>query len=98
MAERECFWCQCVEWAACDASLKDPDWEGPCGWAGDDWCDNPDCTTQQALFDALAHGDEAHQLWLRGAIRSHVAGEPVPAPPAAAPPTDEPSTPFRHDR
>ena len=30
------------------------------------------------LFDALAHGDEAHRAWLKTAITNHFAGVPVP--------------------
>lgn len=31
------------------------------------------------LFDAIKHGDEAHQNWLKEAIEAHFAGEPIPA-------------------
>lgn len=30
------------------------------------------------LFDAIKHGDEAHQAWLKEAITAHFAGLPVP--------------------
>lgn len=29
------------------------------------------------LFDAIAHGDEAHRAWLQEAILDHFAGRPV---------------------
>jgi hypothetical protein len=33
-----------------------------------------------SLFDAIAHGDEAHRAWLREAIEAHFSGKPVPPP------------------
>lgn len=30
------------------------------------------------LFDAIKHGDEAHQTWLKNAIDAHFAGQPIP--------------------
>lgn len=32
----------------------------------------------ETLFDAIKHGDEDHQAWLKEAIRCHFAGEPMP--------------------
>lgn len=32
------------------------------------------------LFDAIKHGDAAHQAWLKEAIDSHLSGKPVPPP------------------
>lgn len=29
------------------------------------------------LYDAIAHGDEAHRAWLKQAITDHFAGRPV---------------------
>lgn len=34
-----------------------------------------------SLFDAIAHGDEAHRAWLRQALDDHLAGRPVDRPP-----------------
>jgi hypothetical protein len=34
----------------------------------------------ETLFEAIKHGDDAHQAWLREAIAAHCAGLPVPAP------------------
>jgi len=30
------------------------------------------------LFDAIKHGDEKHQAWLKEAIDAHLSGHPVP--------------------
>jgi hypothetical protein len=30
------------------------------------------------LFDAIKHGDEKHQQWLKEAIEAHFEGQPVP--------------------
>lgn len=35
---------------------------------------------QATLFDAIAHGDEEHRVWLKKAIDAHFAGQPVPPP------------------
>lgn len=32
---------------------------------------------ESTLFDAIAHGDEAHRAWLKQAIDDHFAGRPV---------------------
>lgn len=32
---------------------------------------------ERGLFDAIAHGDEKHQAWLKQAIEDHFAGRPV---------------------
>jgi len=33
-----------------------------------------------SLFDAIKHGDDEHQAWLREAIANHFAGLPIPLP------------------
>jgi hypothetical protein len=34
----------------------------------------------RTLFDALAHGDDAHRAWLKQAIEDHLAGRAVARP------------------
>lgn len=45
----------------------------------------------EELFQAIAHGDEAHRAWLRSALVAVFAGKPMP-PPAALPSADPPGT------
>lgn len=33
------------------------------------------------LFDAIKHGDEKHQIWLKAAIEAHFQHKPIPALP-----------------
>ena len=35
---------------------------------------------RETLFDAIKHGDEKHQAWLKQAIEDHFAGRPVQPP------------------
>jgi hypothetical protein len=44
----------------------------------------------QTLFDAIKHGDEDHQAWLKEAIRCHFEGLPMPEYVAGKPSTPEP--------
>lgn len=34
----------------------------------------------ESLFEAIKHGDEKHQTWLKQAIEDHFAGRPVNSP------------------
>ena len=48
---------------------------------------SPPAGLAETLFDAIAHGDEAHRSWLQKAIADHFAGRPVErqSPPAGGP-------------
>lgn len=49
----------------------------------------------ETLFDAIKHGDDAHQAWLKEAIENYFSGKPVPPPvmKALQPPTSDEGTP-----
>jgi hypothetical protein len=48
------------------------------------------------LFDAIKHGDEDHQTWLKAAIAAHFAGEPKPEYVAGKSSKDKPASDVEH--
>jgi hypothetical protein len=50
----------------------------------------------RTLFDAIKHGDEDHQAWLRAAIDAHFAGKPKPEYVAGKSSKDKPAADVEH--